>query len=336
MKSKTSVGWFIAALIVLLTIITASDAQTSESYLYGYVTPDVIPLYLEPSADGRQFQNYERVRGSAIMVGRNYVMPDAILRVRQVNDEFAEVVTDSTWDVYEKATVYVRLADLEIIPETDLEPLGYLVNPGSQKSIVVVVSTNTVALMEGDQVAYKGHVVVNPRVPDADPEGTPRGSWILSQTSVSRDMPGRLQEDGTRLPGYPGVGWASLLSGSDSVNRYGYWFHTSSWFEWENLTPADLANLKTGGCVSSPTWYMDVEGLGSIRADQLLWRWAGGNPEAAQVVRHRLQDIVRVYIVDYEWQLLEGNYSRTIRSTGYNPQTFHDAFMTAPYNERSQ
>lgn len=328
-----SIVW--AVLMLILSLGTAI-AQETQPYIYGYVNTEVIALYLEPRADAPQFQNYERVRGSAIMVGRNFVMPDAILRVRPVNTEFGQVVTDSTWDVYEKATVYVRLADLRLIPEAELEPLGYLVNPDSQKAIVVIVSTNTVVLMEGDQVAYKGHVVINPRVPDADPEGTPRGSWILSQTTVSRDMPGRLQPDGTRLPGYPGVGWASLLSGSDTVNRYGYWFHTSSWFDWENLTEADLPHLKTGGCVSSPTWIMNVENLGQIRADQLLWRWVGGNPEAGQVVRHRLQGLVRVYIVDYEWELLEGKFSRTIRSTGYDPQTFHDNANAALYNERAQ
>lgn len=320
------------SVILLFFVLAPAIAQNQEEirYIYGYVHVERISLYMEPSLDGRQFSNYLREAGSVRTIGRYYVMQGAILRTIPLNEEWGQVVTDATWDVYEGAVVYVRYEELDLIPQSAFEPLGYLANPGSQKVIVVVINQRTITLMEGETAVFKGNVVVNPRVPDEDPEGTPRGSWILSQTSVSRDMPGRIQPDGRQLPGFPGVGWTALLSGSPEINRWGYWFHTSAWFDWPNMDINDIYEYHTGGCVSSPNWLVDVEGVGPIRADQLVWRWVGGHPQANTNIRQNLPDLIRVFIVDDISDLTYAPFTTTMRSVGINPEIFIDTVSETP------
>ncbi len=324
----------IAVLGVLAVLASLTHAQEAMPYEYGYVAVERIELFRAPSETAEQYPNFRRAAGSVRTVGRYYVMQGAILRIQRVNDQFGEIVTDSTWKVYEGNRIFVRYADLEMIDPSNFQPLGYISqNDGAPKSIVVDIGSRTVTLMEGTTVVYKGPAVMNPRVPDEDPEGNPRGSWLIAQASVSRDMPPHEQAAGHTIPGFPGVSWAALLSGptaNGDLANVGYWLHSSAWFEWDTMGWDEIREYRTGGCVSSPAWTVDVPGVGSIRPDVLVWRWIGGNPEADTTLRHRIPTVVRVFIVDSGFELQEGVFRTTLRAQGLNVMEYYENWANAP------
>src|SRR5690606_6011241 len=137
---------------------------------------------------------------------------------------------------YNWATIYLRTEDLNFIDSTSYAPL----NPtetygGITRTIVVNLGDRTVTLMEDDSAVFKTPVVANVNVPNYSVgfiDGTPRGMFTIGQTTISRDM-----------PHFPGVGWSALLVGNVGdvqIQNFGYWIHSSAWFDWNNYGITDL------------------------------------------------------------------------------------------------
>src|SRR5690606_38397554 len=133
----------------------------------------------------------------------------------------------------------------------------------------------------------------------------------IGQTTISRDM-----------PHFPGVGWSALLVGNVGdvqIQNFGYWIHSSAWFDWNNYGITDLYTNETGGCVSIPSWEVEIDGT-LQRVDTDVFRWIGGQPNATSSRQYRLSESLRVIVVDYEDDLWQ--YASQLRYLGINPETY--------------
>jgi hypothetical protein len=222
------------------------------------------------------------VRPTSIF-GTTYVMYGALLRLRALDDEWAEIIQDDKWDDALEWPVYVRLEDVQIIERGVAEPLGYVTGApeGTSKYIILDIFNRELILIEGVTPVLRTPVILNTT-------NTPRDISIMARSYLCRNM-----------PSYPGVPYTYFLHGTHYLDSMGFAIHGSPWHLWsDTVRQRALMRRLTHGCINVPDWEIPIPFLDKpMRTDEFVFRWAGGfpNPGADQVYMNQDWNPVRVY-----------------------------------------
>lgn len=270
-------------------LITAPSHPVHHGELdYGFVRKTGVALYSAPDLAAPPVEN--PVRPTSIF-GTTYLMYGALVRVKVIDAEWAQIERDDRWDKAFDWPVYIRLEDVQIIDRDPAQPLGYITGQGDVGKLAVLdIYRRELSLFEGRTAVLRTPVILNT-------QNTPRDIGVMERAYLTRNM-----------PNYPGVPFTTFLHGTPYLDAGGFAVHGSPWHLWEEtVRQSTLLQRVTHGCINVPDWRISIPYLGrEMRTDEFVFRWSGGfaGPENQFVYAHAQP--VRVYNVNNVERELSG------------------------------
>lgn len=246
---------------------------------YGFVRRTGIPLYSAPRLDAEPVPN--PVRSTSIF-GTTYLMYGALLRLKVIDDVWAEIIRDDQWDEAFEWPVFLRLEDVQIIGRDRCEPIGKVTrNDKATKFILLDIYNRELILFEHTTAILRTPIIVNTVV-------TPRDIAVLNRSYMGRNM-----------PNYPGVPFTCFLHGSEYLDKMGFAIHGSPWHLWsDSVRQSTVLRRLTHGCINIPDWPIKISHYNKVmRPDEFIFRWVGGfeNPGKLLAYMNPSMQAVRVY-----------------------------------------
>lgn len=273
-----------------------------DSLNYGFVRKTGIKIYTEPREGAPEVDNH--IRATSIF-GTTYLMYKALVRIRAVDDVWAEVIADDKWDEAFEWPIFVKLEDLQIIDWHVAEAIGYITGQpeNTGKWGILDIYNRELIFFEGVTPILRTPVILNT-------QATPRGVAIMNRAYMTRDM-----------PNYPGVPYSTFLHGSQYLDEGGFAVHGAPWQLWEaTVRQSTVLRRRTHGCINLPDWEIPISFYGkSMRTDEFIFRWAGGFPNPANdlVYLNSSFDAVRVIALNNMYrEIYEVNVLPTVRENG--------------------
>ena len=187
---------------------------------------------------------------------QNAIVPqDRVLRVKITEPGIGQVQPDNgMYNPFGNGfqDIYVNLSDFRLIP--DLEPVNLFEGTRHEEKEIVVVKGDHPEIL----LVEKGKIILRTPAVLGASQPTPIGDHRISQTRVSRHMPGQI-----------GVGFPNYFGGGRAL-------HASPWWNWQDIRTGFYGSH---GCINLPeeAWGSVETWNGNISIAQFVYKWIRTN-----------------------------------------------------------
>jgi|GEM_PF-1021765 len=274
----------------LTTAYGQQTVSTEGEHHYGFILPEGVSVYSQPDENSELHNPIIK----STRFGIHLLMQGALIRYVTVNDNWIELVPDDHRDnVRERlgVRIFLKREDVWTISHDYAQGIPYIMDETishEDKFIIINVSGRELTAFEGGTPVFRIPIVLNP-------DATPRGAQVITSKWYSRSM----------------QAWAPGVPFTAFFGDQGFALHGSPWQRWTTTVNSEnIYGRTSAGCVNVPFWMISA-GDYTRPADELLFRWLGGQENVGENMFDYPSDefpAIRIYSVDYLPNLI--NYYR--------------------------